>query len=314
MPLSNDDVRYGYRYVLGREPESEHVIDLYRRHFDTVEALRSHLLDSPEYKAKNPIRVRKSFIAHLPPEVVDTSMSKETLRTVVAKTASYWSKIGIEAPHWSVLSQKKYIPSQFDANREEFWESGALDSALICDLLNRAGRSRDDFPCILEFGCGVGRSTAHLARAFKRVIAIDISPTHLALARQHVEATSAKNVEFVQATPENVMPGTGYDLWYSRLVLQHNPPPVTLSILEKAFDGLPPRGAAIVHVRTWGNSYKFTVTEYLEDGPGRDMEMHATPQRAILAMADRCGCRIVEIHEEPGHLDNVTNIFVFEKR
>jgi hypothetical protein len=44
----------------------------------------------------------------LPPEDVDTWMNDEVLRTVVAKTASYWSKIGVEAPHWSVLTTDKF--------------------------------------------------------------------------------------------------------------------------------------------------------------------------------------------------------------
>jgi len=37
MPLSREDIRYGYLYVLGREPESEHVIATYRGQFDTTE-------------------------------------------------------------------------------------------------------------------------------------------------------------------------------------------------------------------------------------------------------------------------------------
>lgn len=312
MPLSRDDVRYGYLYLLGREPEGEPVIATYRDQFDTVEEFRAHLLDSEEHRAKKPLTVHKSFIAHLPPEDVDTSMDDEMLRTIVAKTAAYWSKIGIEAPHWSILSTDKFVPGQIEANRTEFYASGALDSGLIRDLLNRAGRSRDEFPCVLEFGCGIG--TAHLASAFVKVIAVDISQPHLNLAREHVESMGARNVEFVQATPENVMPGNGYDLWYSRLVLQHNPPPVTLSILQKAFLALPPRGVAIVHVRTWGEGYRFKASAYIKDGLSRDMEMHATPQRAILALADQCGSRLVEMHEEPGHMDNVTDIFVFEKR
>jgi hypothetical protein len=115
----------------------------------------------------------------LPPEDVDTWMNDEVLRTVVAKTASYWSKIGVEAPHWSVLTTDKFVPSQLAANHSEFYNSGALDSGLIRDLLNRAGRSRGEFLCALEFGCGVGRATAHLAQAFEKVIAVDISSAHL---------------------------------------------------------------------------------------------------------------------------------------
>ena len=174
------------------------------------------------------------------------------------------------------------------------------DLNLVRDLLRRAGRSSDDFQCVLEFGCGVGRATAPLALAFRRVIALDISPPHIELAKQYLGSVGAENVQFVQVTPDDIMPGRGYDLWYSRLVLQHNPPPVTLSILSKGFDHLPSRGIAIVHVRTHEDGYRFKVPDYLEHGPSRDMEMHSTPQAAILELADRCGCRLVELHERAG--------------
>ncbi len=32
------------------------------------------------------------------------------------------------------------------------------------------------------------------------------------------------------------------------------------------------------------------------------------------AAADQCGCQLVEMHEEPDDIDNVTHVFVFEKR
>jgi 2-polyprenyl-3-methyl-5-hydroxy-6-metoxy-1,4-benzoquinol methylase len=313
MPLSHDDVRYGFIYVLGR-PENGPAIDMYSREFDDVETFRQHLMQSPEYQAKNPPAVTKSFLAHTEPSDVDTVMDQRTLESVVRKTASYWSKIGSVAPHWSVLSQDKYAPDKLSENLSEFYGSGVGDLYLVRDLLRRMSRSSDGFECILEFGCGVGRATAPLASAFRQVIALDISAPHIEIAKQHVASSGAKNVRFIQVTPEDIMPGHGYNLWYSRLVLQHNPPPVTLSILNKAFTGLLSNGVAIVHLRTHENGYRFKVSDYLAHGPSKDMEMHSTPQSAILAVANRCGCRLVELHEEPGHIDNVTNIFVFEKQ
>ena len=43
-----------------------------------------------------------------------------------------------------------------------------------------------------------------------------------------------------QVTAENLHPARGYGLWFSRIVLQHNPPPVMLAILRAAFRRLAP--------------------------------------------------------------------------
>ena len=108
MPLSRDDVRYGYVYLLGRHPESGHVIDQYCQQFDDVKSFRSHLMKSAEYQIKHRTASVKSFTAHTPPADIDTVMDLATLQAVVSKTASYWSKIGTDAPHWSVLSLDKF--------------------------------------------------------------------------------------------------------------------------------------------------------------------------------------------------------------
>ena len=84
-------------------------------------------------------------------------------------------------------------------------------------------------------------------------------------------------------TADDLHPGTGYDLWYSRLVLQHNPPPVTLSILDRMFAGLAPRGLAVIHAPTYCIGYSFNIADYLAGKLGSEMEMHFTPQKPILA-------------------------------
>jgi hypothetical protein len=121
------------------------------------------------------------------------------------------------------------------------------------------------------------------------------------------------NVTFLQVTPEELHPSIGYDLWFSRLVLQHNPPPVTLAILDKMFAGLAPRGVAIVHVPTYCIGYSFNIQDYLAGKlPPAYMHMHATPQKPILELAWRHSCCLLDTREEdiPGW---ITNIFVFQK-
>ena len=51
LPLSEQNVRDAFQEVLGREPESNAVID-HHRQLPTIQALRSALIDSPEFKAR----------------------------------------------------------------------------------------------------------------------------------------------------------------------------------------------------------------------------------------------------------------------
>jgi SAM-dependent methyltransferase len=235
------------------------------------------------------------------------------LRTIVAKTAGFWKTVGETAPHESVLTYACYKPDRFAENEVTFFESGKFDLELLLAFLRRIGRPPEEFRRCVEFGCGVGRVTAPLAAKFPAIDALDFSRPHLQLAQTHLEGLGYGNVNFLHVTPDDLHPVNGYDLWFSRLVLQHNPPPVTLHILDKMFTGLAPGGVAVVHVPTYRIGYSFNVADYLATDPGKEMEMHVTPQRPIMELARQHGCFLVDIREEPVPPGWVTNFFVFEK-
>jgi SAM-dependent methyltransferase len=179
-----------------------------------------------------------------------------------------------DTPPYPVTPSPTSGHSSFAENEISFFESGKHDLALILALSHRIGRPAEGFCRCLEFGCGVGRVTAQLAATFSDVLALDISRPHLRLAQGHLAGLGHTNVGFLQVTPEDLHPGTGYDLWFSRLVLQHNPPPVTLEILNRMFAGLGPGGVAIFHVPTYHNGYYFKITDYLADSlPPENVDM-----------------------------------------
>ena len=312
MALSVEDVHNAYLFILGRPPESERVVQRHQQAHANVLELRAAFLASKEFVARTPAHPRPCVVFE-PPQDIETVADAGTLMRIVEKTGTYWSAIGETAPHWSVITHDRYRPENLSANEAAFYQSGAGDRNLVVALLRRIGRDPLEFRCCVEFGCGVGRVTIPLSKNFAKVIAVDISPSHLAAAADYAKSAGLSNIHFVQATTENLMPATGYDLWFSRLVLQHNAPPVNLAILDKAFAGLPPRGVAIVHIPTWHNGYRFKIGDYLAGPLGQGMEMHATPQREILDLAFRHGCGLRNIHEEPGHAVWITNIFVFQK-
>jgi len=310
MPVSLEDVRGAYRFILGREPESDAVVAHHQLSFDSLEALRFAFLSSDELH--NQTR-HVSLLA--PPQAIETAADPATLRAIIAKTAVAWEAIGETEPHYSVLSHEEYKPDRLAENKNSFFETGKHDLDLVLAVLRRIGRPAEDFRRCLEFGCGVGRVTAQLAATFPEVVALDISRSHLRLAKAHLAELGYSNVCYQKVTPENLHPDTGYDLWFSRLVLQHNPPPVTLAILDRMFAGLAPQGVAIVHVPTYCINYSFIIYDYLADKSPPEhmhMHMHATPQKPILELAWDHGCSLLDVREDciPGW---ITNIFVFQK-
>ena len=50
MPLSDDDIRYGFRFLLGREVESDAIIHHFKEHIADFEALREALIASEEFR------------------------------------------------------------------------------------------------------------------------------------------------------------------------------------------------------------------------------------------------------------------------
>jgi SAM-dependent methyltransferase len=314
MPVSPDDVRAAYRLILGRPPESEVAVAVHQHHAN-VDALRIAFFSSEEFRSQALVAPSQQTVSlFAPPQVIETAADPAVLRAMVAKTAAAWEAVGDTAPYHSVLTTDNYRPERFAENEISFFESGKHDLALILALLHRIGRPAEGFCRCLEFGCGVGRVTAQLAATFSEVLALDISRPHLRLAQGYLAGLGHTNVSFLQVTPEDLHPGTGYDLWFSRLVLQHNPPPVTLEILNRMFAGLAPGGVAIFHVPTYHIGYYFKITDYLADSlPPENMHMHVTPQKPILELAWRHGCCLLDVREEPVPAEWLTNIFLFQK-
>lgn len=54
--------------------------------------------------------------------------------------------------------------------------------------------------CALEFGCGTGTTALHLAASVERIIATDLSPEMIAIAREKAAAQGIENVSFEVGT------------------------------------------------------------------------------------------------------------------
>ena len=134
-----------------------------------------------------------------------------------------WQRLAETDPYFSVVTDPVYK----NGPNPDFWQSGEHVGHYIADHLTRTGFNVGEMTAC-ELGCGVGRVMKGIAWRLKSVEGYDISPEMLKLCRSH-----AKDIALHQFTGR--LPSASYDLVYSIIVLQHNPPAAICGLLETMF-------------------------------------------------------------------------------
>ena len=300
--LSREDVVYAYRLLLGREPESETVVNHYATEAQNLKALRELFVNSPEFREKvanhlAPRTSRPPFSG--PPMQVDINVSVDDLAALFSKTAKQWEHLGRTEPHWSVITNPNYLQERYKGNETAFYSSGESECKMFDAALARAGVKPNPAGICLELGCGVGRVTDALARRYASVIGVDISASHLAIAQAYNHEHNIANVQLRHlARLEQVASLGEFDVLYSRIVLQHNPPPIIGWLLKRLFSQLREGGIAYLQIPVYKAGYRFRLAEYLKEQNHTDMEVHYFPQAALLQLIMESGCRILELRED----------------
>ncbi|WP_159718943.1 class I SAM-dependent methyltransferase [Geminicoccus flavidas] len=226
--------------------------------------------------------------------------------------AEVWSEYGVSDPYWSVLTDERWRAHNMVRADvlEEFYKSGENGLRRLETWFERNGLEIDLETVCAEYGCGVGRCTLWLARRFRRVVAFDISQNHIDAAHKALKERGVTNVDFVLVRgPDDLKHLQGVDLFFSIIVLQHNPPPIIVDILKAAFEGLKPGGILYFQVPTYGADYSFIEKEYRDDVQRRKtMEMHCVPQRVIFELAARNDLRLIEV--QPDNMTGAPQIWV----
>ncbi|HVC53572.1 MAG TPA: class I SAM-dependent methyltransferase [Stellaceae bacterium] len=219
------------------------------------------------------------------------------LAALWARIGGQWSALGRVRPHHSVLVADDYLPANFAGHTAEFWATGEAEAGLVEAALARCGMTRLADKTCTEYGCGVGRVTVPLSRRFAEVYAYEISPPHLALAEQRA-ADGGRNIRFHLCSGGPPGDIAECDFFYSRLVFQHNPPPLIRRLIGCGLGALRPGGVAIFGVPTSLPGYRFSVADYLAAPRRAGSEMHCLPEAEIRALIAQLRCDVVEVHEE----------------
>jgi 2-polyprenyl-3-methyl-5-hydroxy-6-metoxy-1,4-benzoquinol methylase len=314
-----------YKAILEREADErglaanlsylrEHGLERTIRGFVHSEEFK-RLVSSPKIQFKPNFQLNWA-----PPMQVEGEISADHTNKLWKHVAEVWSKLGEEDPYWSVLTNEEFRQENMNNRQilDAFYDSGEGDVKYLLAFLARAGVKMPSHTTVAEFGCGVGRVTRFLAREFSHVVAVDISSPHLAAAEARLKGEGLKNVDYVQLTSlDSLKALKNIDMFFSMIVLQHNPPPIMLDVLEHAFSSLNQRGIAFFQVPTYALGYQFSLDSfYKNEALQKSMEMHYLPQRDIFRLADEHKMRLLEVRQDHciGMYDRaISNTFLMQK-
>lgn len=278
----------------------------------TPEAVLMALLSSKDFRKRFANLFAGIDFAYAAP-IVEADAAPEILKKLFDRTAREWERLGEQEPAWSVLSADAYKKTGAGTVPPSFYVSGENEAKRLIGALRRNGYS-PPFKTGVEYGCGIGRVSIPLSRFCEALYAYDISNAHLAMAEHRAKECSAENIKFTQISHPGQQLQSGYDLYYSALVFQHNPPPVISRLIRQALEGLSPGGVAVFQLPVFMNGYQFRLNDYLSrDRSG--IEMHVLPQRAVLDLVSSCGCRLIDLFESSQNLRDriLSNIFTVQK-
>lgn len=309
-----------YRTLLRRQPDpaglAHHVGRIKSAGLDQV---ISAFVSSDEFRSLIGSAANPAWLSNKQNMQVTTHVAPDELDRLWAHVAEVWSRYGEEEPYWSVLTDERFRVGADEATMAEFYASGLGDVERLEDWLARSGIPCADLNVVAEYGCGVGRATRWLVDRFASVRAFDISKPHLQAAEQYLSRLGRRNVEFIHVRDRTALARLGgIDLFFSIIVLQHNPPPIIADILARACAGLRPGGVAFFQVPTYSQEYSFDTASFWRDtAASKSMEMHFVPQVEILKIAAQAGFQILEVQPDycVGNYDKwVSNTFLMRKR
>ncbi len=248
---------------------------------------------------------------------IDTDIGSVALAEVLAHVETCWRNLGETEPHWSVLTNPQCKSDRIAETGGEFFASGEGDVRRMMKAAARCGIALPLRGTCFELGCGVGRLTLWLSRSFNRVIAADISPSHLALAEQTMKNAGSSNVDLrLVNRPEALEQLPTFDCFFSLIVLQHNPPPVIRWLLLTVLSKLNAGGVGFFQVPTRLPGYSFDAAAYMTQPPTDGlMEMHALPHEVVLATIHEAGCELLETgRHDVAHIEDAMFMEFFVRK
>jgi len=232
-----------------------------------------------------------------------------TIREVVPIFASHqveWNILAKERPWWAVLTHEKYkLEDPPQEIKDEFYLSGSDSLVQVTNALKYAGRREPTsgywFENVLDFGCGLGRISLHLANISQEVACVDQSVHMLMRAKKEVTprlGTGRENaINFLLSTPDllSAVNGARYDFVHSFITLQHMVTYLQVIYLEQLCDVLRSHGIGALHLSCAVGTPRPEACEterWIQQG---GMQMHRLPLDDATAALNSRGCYLTQV-------------------
>jgi ABC-2 type transport system ATP-binding protein len=166
---------------------------------------------------------------------------------------------------------------------------------------------------VVEFGCGTGFFTVLLSSKSKTLLATDLSPARLELAREQINGSS---VTFKVADCQKTsLPAQAFDTAYMALVIQFTDPDITLPEMHRI---LKPGGALIIvnlapgvlegfdRFRAQLRAFYYGLTRY-RIKPPKGLMKHLMNQKQLRDRLAKFGFKVVtaETIRDPSRTSNI---------
>jgi SAM-dependent methyltransferase len=302
--VAETDVVMAYRLLMGREPENEDVVVKQAQAHRTIQDLRREFISSPEFKNRIGADIIAADTGHKPhnwpPIGVDVDIDQASIDRIFGRIEGEFVDLGEIEPHWSVVTEDRFKAANIAQTEADFFESGKGVVENLKLTADRCGIDISSYRSCFELGCGLGRSTIWLAERFQQVFGGDISPLHLRHAGETMRRFGRTNVTLLHLNglaAYRDLPN--FDVFFSIIVLQHNPPPMMKVLLATILQKLNPGGIAYFQIPTYILNYTFAAAGYLDTvHPARRVEVHCLPQPDLFRVIREAGCELLEVRED----------------
>lgn len=295
-PATLFDIEACYRTFLGRECEDPLTAAAHLSDAPSLWTLIARFQASPEARRQQIYAASRDIYQDQDTRGVELALDANQAAALTAQVEAVWSRYGREEAFFSVLTNPRYLSQALrDEHVEEFYATGEAEVERFLAICRRNDVEPKAAWSVLELGCGVARMGEAFAQRFSSYAGVDISAGHLAVARDRLSARRVGNTS-LRRLSDFLAGDDGYDVFYSVIVLQHNPPPIIHKLLDIGLSRLNPGGYACFQVPCFLYDYRFETGRYLaEEGRAETMEMHALPQRCVFELLARHGLRPIEV-------------------
>ncbi len=204
---------------------------------------------------------------------------------------------------WSILTVPEAKGNRWDL--EAFFRTGEEYAVKTLSVLEDMHFNIDYSGTVLDFGCGVGRLTAPLARRFKKAVGVDVSSEMIARAQQY--HADLKNCGFVHNTANDlkIFEDNSFSMVFSIITLQHINKESALKYIKEfiritAPGGLihfqvpVPRSVAFRELRALKGDCLMWFRNIFSESKEYPMHHYGLREEDVVGIL-RAGCSIVEI-------------------